>query len=40
MDHLHVDKSAGGGYNGRLFLPHRLSTLGDLRVSGTLAAVR
>ena len=28
------------GYNGCLFLPHRLSNSGDIRVSGTLAAVR
>jgi hypothetical protein len=40
MPNLHVDKSALGGYNGGLFLPHRLQNLGDICVSGTLAAMR
>jgi hypothetical protein len=40
VPNLHVDKSALGGYNGGLFLPHRLQNLGDICVSGTLAAMR
>lgn len=36
----HVDKWLTSRYNGGLFLPHPAFNSGDIRVSGTLAAVR